>query len=101
MKVTQFSTLLLISACAPTGITQPSYTPPERILSSSNTSNFDPVNGSTQYPSVSYTGTGGESENTDTGLGNTDTGNTTISALEMSEGHWTYTTGAETYNSYS
>ena len=107
MKVIHFFTLFLISACAPTGITQPSYTPPERILPSSNTSNFDPANGSTQYPGVPYaetgssTGnsTGGVSGNTDTGLEDTDTGNTTDSALEISEGHWTYTTGAETYNS--
>ena len=101
MKVIQISILLLICACSPTGLTQPAYTPPERILSSSNTSNFDPVNGSTQYPSVAYSGSGsttsGASGNTDTGI--EDTGNTTNPSLEISAGHWIYTTGAETYNS--
>ena len=105
MKVIQFSTLLLVSACSSTGITQPPYAPPERTLSSSNTSNFDPAKGSTQYQGVAYPGsssaTGNGPENTDTGLGNSDedTANPTNSSLEMSAGHWTYTTGAETYNS--
>ena len=100
MKVFQISILLLICACSPTGITQPSYKPPERILSSSNTSNFDPASGTTQYPSVAYSGSdssSGASGNTDTGI--EDTGNTTNSSLDISAGHWTYTTGAETYNS--
>ena len=101
MKVIPISIFFLICACSPTGITQPSYTPPERILSSSNTSNFDPANGATQYQGVSSAGTNnstdGGFENTDTGI--EDTGNTTNPSLEMSVGHWTYTTGAETYNS--
>jgi hypothetical protein len=101
MKVIQISLLLLLCACSPTGLTQSPYNPPERVLSSSNTSNFDPANGSTQYPGVAYSGSGstagGTSGNVDTGL--EDTGNTTNPSLEMSAGHWTYTTGAETYNS--
>jgi hypothetical protein len=96
MKDIQFFPILLSFSCAATGIPEPPYTPPERPIYPTGSSDFDPTAGSTQYPGTPVSETENTTTETDTGIN--DTGSPS-SSLDISSGHWTYTTGAETYNS--
>ena len=98
-------------ACAPTTIPPSSSMSSERTVPTANASDFDPTEGTTQYPSVvgsntgnsntgSNTTNGNDTTNSDTGVEEdlNDTGDSTTTS-DLSVGHWIYTTGAETYNS--
>ena len=98
-NVVQFFTLSFVLGCAPISLPQSSSTP-ERTIPTANSSDFDPTEGTTQYPAVTGSHTNSSnSGNYDTGIENpNDTGQST-STSDISVGHWVYTTGAETYNS--
>ena len=103
MNVLQFFTLCFMMACAPTSIPQSSSKSSERTVPTANASDFDPTEGTTQYPAVigsNADNTENATTNQDTGFANNlnDTGQSTATS-EISVGHWIYTTGSETYNS--